>query len=292
VIILNLYSAEFMSYAFLFDQFLVILVGVGVGLLLNLYMPSLDKPLKEKQERLEHNFQVILYEIALYINDKNEKWDGKELTESEEILQEALELVDLDKENHLLRDQHFYHDYFTMRAKQLELLQQMLPLVSRLPDKDVPSEEIAGFFMELSEAVQPRNTAIIYLNKLKELRRKFNKEDLPTTQNEFETKENSFRLLNEIETKANLFRLLHEIEDYLLIKRKFKDSDVSMIKRTKKTGTTCLCPVCRSFHDYNIKDNPADNEDNNMPVIIRSITILTLHMLLELHLDAVYRYSY
>jgi len=225
VIILNLYSAEFMSYAFLFDQFLVILVGVGVGLLLNLYMPSLDKPLKEKQERLEHNFQVILYEIALYINDKNEKWDGKELTESEEILQEALELVDLDKENHLLRDRHPYHDYFTMRAKQLELLQQMLPLVSRLPDKDVPSEEIAGFFMELSEAVQPRNTAIIYLNKLKELRRKFNQEDLPTTQNEFET-------------KANLFRLLHEIEDYLLIKRKFKDSDVSMIKRTKKTGTT------------------------------------------------------
>src|SRR5690625_5865788 len=80
-----------MFYAFLFDQFLVILVGVGVGLLLNLYMPSLDKPLKEKQERLEQNFQVILYEIALYINDKNEKWDGKELTESEEILQEALE---------------------------------------------------------------------------------------------------------------------------------------------------------------------------------------------------------
>src|SRR5699024_990698 len=145
----------------------------------NLYMPSLDKPLKEKQERLDHNFQVILYEITSYINDKKEKWHGKELTESEEILEEALEIVDLDKENHLLRDQHFYHDYFTMRAKQLELLQQMLPLVSRLRDKDVPSEEIAGFFIELSEAVHPGNTAIVYLNKLNELRKQFNQEELP-----------------------------------------------------------------------------------------------------------------
>lgn len=225
VIILNLYSAEYMSYSFLFDQFLVILVGVGVGLLLNLYMPSLDKQLKEKQKRLEDNFQVILYEIALYIKDKNENWDGKELTETEEVLEEALDLVDLDKENHLLRDQHPYHDYFTMRAKQLELLQQMLPLVSKLPNKDEISEEIAGFFISLSEAVHPGNTAIVYLNDLNQLQKQFDQEELPTTQMEFET-------------KANLFRLLHEIEDYLIIKRKFKKSDVSMIKKTKKTGTT------------------------------------------------------
>jgi uncharacterized membrane protein YgaE (UPF0421/DUF939 family) len=221
VIFLNLYSAEYMSYTFLFDQFLVILVGVGVGLLLNLYMPSLDKQLKEKQEKLEQNFQIILYEIALYIQDKNENWTGKELTKSEEILDEALELVDLDKENHLLRDKHPYYDYFTMRAQQLELLGQMLPLVSRLPDKDRISEEIADFFIQLSEAVHPGNTAIFYLNKLTELKKQFNSEELPATQEEFET-------------KANLFRLLHEIEDYLNVKRKFKASDVSMIKKQKR----------------------------------------------------------
>src|SRR5699024_9345097 len=79
VIILNLYSAEFMSYSFLLDQFLVITVGVGIGLLLNLYMPSMEKQLKEKQGDLEHYFQIILHEFALYIKDKNQNWNGKEL---------------------------------------------------------------------------------------------------------------------------------------------------------------------------------------------------------------------
>jgi len=225
VIILNLYSAEYMSYSFLFDQFLVILIGVGVGLLLNLYMPSLDKQLKEKQERLEKNFQIILYEIALYIKNKNENWNGKELTDSEDILQEALDLVDLDKENHLLRDQHPYYDYFIMREKQLALLGRMLPLVTKLPDKDVISEEIAEFFIKLSEAVHPGNTAIVYLNDLNNIRKNFDENSLPVTQKEFET-------------KANLFRLLHEIEEYLILKRKFKESDVSILRKTKRTGTT------------------------------------------------------
>lgn len=223
VIILNLYSTEYMSYTFLLDQFLVISVGVGVGLLLNLYMPSLDKQLKEKQNRLEENFQTILHEIALYIKNKNQDWNGKELTSSEEILREAQELVDLDKENHLLRERHPYHDYFTMREEQLEHLRQMLPLVSRLPDKNGISVEIADFFIGLSEVVHPGNTAIVYLDELQDLRKQFNREELPTTQKEFET-------------KANLFRLLHEIEDYLIIKQKFKDSDVSLLKKNKKTG--------------------------------------------------------
>src|SRR5690625_3032197 len=103
VIILNLYSAEYMSYSFLIDQFLVITVGVGVGLLLNLYMPSMEKQLKQKQTKLEGYFQVILHEFALYIKNRNQKWNGKELKLSEDILEEAMDLVDLDRENHLLR---------------------------------------------------------------------------------------------------------------------------------------------------------------------------------------------
>lgn len=50
VVILNLYSASSITLASLFDQFLLIVVGIGVGLLLNLYMPSLDKPLKKNNK--------------------------------------------------------------------------------------------------------------------------------------------------------------------------------------------------------------------------------------------------
>jgi len=224
VIILNLYSAEFMSYSFLIDQFLVITVGVGVGLLLNLYMPSMEKQLKEKQVKLENYFQIILHEFALYIKNKNQNWNGAELKLSEEVLEEAKDLGDLDRENHLLRNEHPYHDYFVMRKKQLEILQKMLPLVSGLPDKDNTSEKIAAFFEKLSHAVHPGNTAVLFLEELNGIRKDFHDKELPKTQDVFET-------------RANLYRLLHEMEDYLILKKSFKTSDVKR-SHNKKTGTT------------------------------------------------------
>ncbi|MBU5265331.1 aromatic acid exporter family protein [Virgibacillus proomii] len=213
VIILNLYGAGYLDVKFLMDQFLLIIIGIGTGLLLNLYMPSLDRKLKEKQEELEKNFQVVLYEIALYVRNKNIDWDGKEITRIQKILEEANDLVERDKENHLLRDKHIYRDYFKMRERQFELLQRMLPLVTKLPEKYTISEKIASFFEELSNAVHPENTAIIRLEKLEKLREEFDQEDLPCTKAEFET-------------RANLFRLLHDIEEYLILKLKYKESDV------------------------------------------------------------------
>ncbi|MBY7143425.1 aromatic acid exporter family protein [Virgibacillus sp. NKC19-3] len=213
VITLNLYSFSSMSSTFIIEQLFIIIIGIGIALLLNVYMPSLDVDLKKKQNKLEANFKIILYEIALYIRNKNVVWDGKEIAETEEILQEAEDLVERDKENHLLRGNHIYHDYFEMRMRQFELLQRMLPLVTKLPNKDSISEKIANFFENLSESVHPENTAGLFLDDLEALRREFDQEDLPQTQEEFET-------------RANLFRLLHDIEDYLNLKRKYKKSDI------------------------------------------------------------------
>lgn len=225
VIIINLYSAGHIDYAFLINQFLLIIVGVGVGLLVNLYMPSLDKQLRKKQIKLEQNFRIILYEIAAYIRNKNMDWDGKEITETQEILDEALDLGERDRENHMLRTHHAYYEYFSMRAKQFELLKKMLPLVTKLPKKDSLSEQIADFFENLSDAVHPGNTAVLFLEDLKKINESFLREDLPKTKEEFET-------------KANLYRLLREIESYLIIKKRFKKSDVPVKKaKNKKTGS-------------------------------------------------------
>lgn len=184
VIILNLYSAADISPRFIVDQFFIIIIGIGTGLLLNLYMPSLDKNLKEKQKKLEENFRVILYEIAVYIRNKEEKWDGKEITDTENILEEATDLVERDRENHLFRNKHPYKDYFHMRTRQFELLQRMLQLVTKLPNTDKTSENIARFFEALSEAVTPQNRAEVFLEELNGLREEFDSDELPATREE------------------------------------------------------------------------------------------------------------
>ncbi|MFC3039004.1 aromatic acid exporter family protein [Virgibacillus xinjiangensis] len=213
VIILNLYASGAITAAFVLDQLLLIATGIGTALLMNLYMPSLDNELNVKQKQLEKNFQVILYEIALYVRNKDIEWDGREITETERILDSAGDLVERDRENHLLRSEHPYREYFRMRARQFELLQRMMPLVTKLPNQVVTSEKIASFFEKLAENVTPANRASVFLEELEELKQEFAAEDLPVTREEFEI-------------RANLFRLLHEIEDYLLLKKKYKKSDV------------------------------------------------------------------
>lgn len=222
VITLNLYAFGTIRLDFIYEQLLLIIIGIGTGLIVNLYMPSLDKQLKAKQRQLEKNFKIILHEIALYIREENMDWDGKEITKVEEILEEVKELVERDRENNLLRDDRSFEKYFRMREKQFLLLQQMLPLVTRLPKKDdVLSDRIASFFETLSESVHPGNTAVIFLDELKELRNEFHEEKLPRTQEEFET-------------RANLLQLLYDIEEYLIIKSKYKETDVPKKRKFKK----------------------------------------------------------
>lgn len=222
VITLNIYTFGSVNPHYLYNQFLLIIIGIGIGLVVNLYMPSLDKELIAKQKELEEKFQKVLMEIALYIRNENMDWDGNEINEIEEILTQADTLVTRDVGNHLLREDHSFEAYFRMRAKQFELLKQMLPIVTRLPKKDGISEMIAAFYEKLSENLHPGNTALVFLEELKELRKEFRQSALPNTQDEFET-------------RASLFQLLHDIEDYLIIKSKFKEPDIPPKKKIKKT---------------------------------------------------------
>lgn len=223
VITLNLFARGHIEATFLKEQILLIIIGIGVGLLVNLYMPSLDDKIQRLQIELEGYFQTILKEIAAYIRDENLNWDGKELTLAKKTLDKALHLVEVDRDNQLFSDKHSYYNYFNMRKKQFELLELMLPLVVQLPKKDSVSELIANFFDKLANAVHPGNTAILFLDELKVLHKQIKKKKLPTTQEEFET-------------RSNLYQLLHEIEQYLTLKSRFKKSGVSQKRSRLKQG--------------------------------------------------------
>lgn len=213
VIILHLYSYQHIDITSIVNETLLIVVGIGVALILNLYMPSLEGKLKDKQLAVEQNFQIILKEIAAFLRTGNQLWSGKELTETAAILERAKALAYRDVENHLLRDHHPYYHYFQMRHKQFELLERMLPLISRIHHTSDQSIMMADFFEELADHVHPGNTAVLYLKQIQSIKKNFEENELPKSREEFES-------------RASLFTLLNEIEQYLIIKRSFKKSDV------------------------------------------------------------------
>ncbi|WP_250739339.1 hypothetical protein, partial [Actinomyces sp. 186855] len=82
---------------------MLILIGISVALLMNMYMPSAEKQLKEYQRIVEDLFRIILKEIVRYLRTNEIDWDGKELTLAGDILQKAKLLAIRNVENHMLR---------------------------------------------------------------------------------------------------------------------------------------------------------------------------------------------
>ncbi|WP_407268300.1 aromatic acid exporter family protein [Radiobacillus sp. PE A8.2] len=206
VILLHLYMSDHIDFSLIVNELALIVIGIGTALILNLYMPSMENKLKVMQTQVEDNFATILREVAIYLREGRQTWTGKELTETEELLNDAEKVVLRDVENHVLRGNQPYYDYFKMRKKQFDLLRRILPLVSRIDESYEQSYRIAGFFDQLAAAVHPGDTAAIHLQTIEDMRHEFEAADLPITRQEFET-------------RANLFQLLFEIERYLVLKK-------------------------------------------------------------------------
>ncbi len=210
VIILHLYNAGDLTVGLLFNELILLTIGITIGIVLNLHMPSFKDDLIKLRKDIEENFSSILHEVARFIQTGDHSWSGEELAETAQLLEEAHDLATKDVENHLLRSEHPYIDYFHMREKQFEILERMLPLVTHINASNNHYKYIAKLFEDLAENVHPGDTSVKYLEQLREIRKQFNDEDLPESQEEFER-------------RANLYILLNEIEQYLTLKRAIKN---------------------------------------------------------------------
>ncbi|WP_427126184.1 aromatic acid exporter family protein [Priestia megaterium] len=211
VILLHIYSKGNMTWGIVFNELGLIVIGIGVALLVNLYMPSLDQELRTYQQEIEGNFRSMLKEIALYLRTNDSSWDGKEIADTVKILEKAKSLAFRDVENHFVRGENYYYRYFKIREKQLEIIERTLPLITAI---DLVVEQrymIADFIEELSLSIHPGNTAKLFLAKLQHLREAFAEMPLPKTREEFEA-------------RADLLHVVKEIEQYLFIKQTLKIS--------------------------------------------------------------------
>jgi uncharacterized membrane protein YgaE (UPF0421/DUF939 family) len=221
VIIMHLYGSGNITFSLLINETILIAVGVGVALIMNLYMPSVDDKLLAYQESIETNFSAILMGIVRYLRDNDHTWDGKEITETANLLNQAKSLAFRDVENHFLREEDLYYHYFKMREKQFEIIERILPLVTNIPLVVKQSGIVADFIEDLAENVHPQNTAILYLRKLEEMEIHFRGMPLPQTREEFES-------------RAALLQLMKEMERYLLLKHSFKGLPKLTGNRMKK----------------------------------------------------------
>jgi len=225
VIMIHIYSAGQVTGSLLLNELAIVLIGIGIALIMNLYMPSSDAKLEEYQIKIEENFKKIFTEIAVFLRNGDSSWGGEELPETASWLERAKALALQDVENNLLRNENLYYQYFKIREKQFEIIERVLPSITSIPHQVEQGHLIAEFVEQLSKAVKPGNTSVYFLEKLYRMRTEFQGMELPKTREEFEA-------------RAALLHFVNEMEQYLLLKRSFKGLKSTNESKQKSSEVT------------------------------------------------------
>ncbi|MET1013685.1 MAG: aromatic acid exporter family protein, partial [Paenisporosarcina sp.] len=219
VILLHLFDAKSLSLSLFWNEAQLMAVGFGVALIVNMYMPSIEKDLKKYLIELEALYSKIFHEIALYLRNGDSSWDGKELVQVAEVIEKGKALAYQDVENHLNRRENLYYLYFDMREEQFEIIERVLPKITALPVTISHSHHVGEFMEDLANHVHSGNTAHTFISKLDVVKEEFSKMPLPKDHESFLA-------------MAALYQFIEEMEQYLRIKRKFVG-----FKTKKKTAS-------------------------------------------------------
>jgi uncharacterized membrane protein YgaE (UPF0421/DUF939 family) len=209
VVVLHVYTVKDANWEIFLNELYIIFIGMGIALLVNSFMPNFKRDIEIFKKEIEQKFEIILFEFSAHLRDSMRNWDGKEILEVEDLINQSKSIAIQDVENHLLRKQNKDYYYLEMREDQLKLLKHMMKIVAIFSSTslDVKQKEMIAEFLEnLSQNVHSGDTTDISLNELEELNALIRKMELPKTREEFEV-------------RANLFYLIFEMNNYLNIKK-------------------------------------------------------------------------
>jgi uncharacterized membrane protein YgaE (UPF0421/DUF939 family) len=212
VVMLHVYSAGELSMGLLWNEIMLIMIGLGMSLLVNLsYMPSVKKEVDELKSSIDGLFSDIFNHYGNHLTQSDYLWDGKEIILLEEKLIKGKELALRTMENVWVRQEDEFYRFIRMREKQFDWVKRMMVLISRIHRPLEQSYLLAPLFYALSEQVKAQYYSGRILHEWEQMRDRVEQMELPKTREEFEI-------------RASLYHLLRELEQYITIAKQEKPS--------------------------------------------------------------------
>ena len=211
VLVTHLLVEKTVTTTLVVNELTLMIIGIGVALLLNLYMPSVEKKIKEDQIYIEDYIREILCHMSVALRQCAVSVKEEELFNNlESRLNIGRERAYRNLNNTLFSDSSYYVKYMDMRVQQFYCLNNMRKHFERFSISYKQTTMIADFTSRVSESIHEYNTAEGLLKSLKLLRECFISMELPKTREEFEN-------------RAMLYQFLNDLEQFLSIKNGFKE---------------------------------------------------------------------
>lgn len=212
VLVTHLLGEGYISIMLLGNELLLMVVGAGLALLVNIYMPSLEEDLIREKQKLEENmFDIFIkMENALLLDNKKLEIE-KELEALRDALVEGRTKATQYRNNAFMSGRSLYEKYFDMRYSQYQIMLYMHKHFERFYRVTPGAEKIARLTHEVALSVKGKIAVETLLKDLETLREAFKHSELPITRDEFEN-------------RAMLYQFLTDMEQFLHVKHLFKSS--------------------------------------------------------------------
>ena len=197
--------------AFIWNEFLLVMIGITAALILNLFYDyrSLKNDLIRSMRSTEERLQMILGELAAYLSDKEMQRDvWADIRELEAALQGYIRDACEYQDNTFHSHPGYYIDYFEMRMKQLNILHNLHYEVKKIRKIPAQAKIVAEYILYLTDYVVELNSPEEQISRLAQIFQEMKEEPLPVTREEFEN-------------RAVLYHILMDLEEFLIVKKRF-----------------------------------------------------------------------
>lgn len=209
VLITHILTEKQFTAEILINEFLLLVIGAGIGFLLNLYMRKNSVKMEETKTALDNEIKAILERMAdrILMSDKSDY--NRNCFDRLASYMEAARLTALENKNNTLIAADSYDIlYLEMREKQCIILSEMYKTVKEMDATPRQAEIISSFLKKISAEYHEKNDVNELISEADRILAEMKTEKMPETRLEFEN-------------RALLFTLLIRIKEFLSIKNLF-----------------------------------------------------------------------
>lgn len=205
----HLLVANEITLYWIINELLIMIIGVGIASIANLFMPSLHHQFNEDKEYIEKSYRIILSKMSksllTYTADIDEEII---INDIEKRLNESIDRAYKIANNNLLKSDSYYVDYMNMRKNQFDIIKKLRSHFEKFYMSFEQTHMISKFTKNVADQIKDTNDCKELLKELENIKQDFKQMALPKTREEFEN-------------RAQLLQFLNDMEDLLRIKSNF-----------------------------------------------------------------------
>ena len=212
VLITHFLVEKSFSWQMILNETLLMTIGVGLALLLNLYMPDNEKQLKEDIKAIEEDFRTIIFAMAAHLNlEKMAPLDDACL-DLRAKLRAALNQAHIHQKNQWISEEDYYSDYFSMRLAQLRILRDMVNLLTEIDIDGLFVDELRKVLISTAENFAEENDGKLILWQIEAVYQNYRQKPLPQTREEFENRALLFQFLQSFRSFVEIKAIFYQNE--------------------------------------------------------------------------------